>query len=70
MTKFAKLLIEERKRKNMTKKDAATFLDWSAMYYGRFENGYLIPKNENIKKFALFLGISETKLNQILKNNE
>jgi len=66
MTKFTELLIKVRESKHMTKTEVAQFFNWTPMYYGRYENGYLTPQGTNIKKFADFMGISEKQLKEIL----
>lgn len=67
---FKDLLIKTRESKNMTKKQVAMLFDWTPMYYGRYENGYLKPKKANLKKFAEFLEIPEKKLESLLSHIE
>ena len=69
MSKFTKLLKKTREDKNLSKIEVAKLFGWSPMYYGRFENGYLIPSKNNIKKFSEFIGLSVDELNNILKIN-
>ena len=69
MSDFTKLLKKTREDKNMSKIEVAKLFGWSPMYYGRFENGYLNPSNNNIKKFSEFIGLSVDELNNILKLN-
>lgn len=69
MSKFTKLLKKTREDKNLSKIEVAKLFGWSPMYYGRFENGYLTPSKNNIKKFSEFIGLSVDELNNILKIN-
>lgn len=69
MSNFTKLLKKTREDKNLSKIEVAKLFGWSPMYYGRFENGYLIPSKNNIKKFSEFIGLSVDELNNILKIN-
>lgn len=66
MTNFVKLLIKARESKHMTKTEVAQLFNWTPMYYGRYENGYLKPQGANIKKFADFMGISVEQLTELL----
>lgn len=66
MSNFTELLKNTREAKNLTKVDVAKLFGWSPMYYGRYENGYLIPTKNNIIKFADFLGISADELSKLL----
>ena len=74
MSLFTKLLKRKRENNNLTKVDVAKMFGWSPMYYGRYENGYLIPTKNNIPKFSRFLGISSNELykiiNEISKNDD
>ena len=67
INKFTSLLIEAREEKNLLKWQAASLFGWTPMYYGRFENGYLLPNKSNIAKFAEFIGISVEELEKIIK---
>ncbi len=67
MSKFTELLTNAREQKHMTKNDVANLMGWTPMYYGRYENGYLIPKGSNITKFASFIGVSCDELEKILE---
>lgn len=69
MTKFAALLIDARNKMNMTKANAANQLGWTPMYYGRYENGYLLPTKNNIHLFANFIKISVDELEEIVKED-
>lgn len=66
MSIFTELLKRKREDDNLTKVDAAKILGWSPMYYGRYENGYLIPTKNNIPKFARFLNMSSDELCTII----
>lgn len=66
MSKFTDILFKTRKQKNMTKADVAKKMGWTPMYYGRYENGYLIPSESNLKKSSDFLGISISDLSELL----
>ena len=66
MSKFTKLLTKTREQKKMLKVDVANIFGWTAMYYGRYENGHLKPTKNNIGVFAKFIGISIEELNKIL----
>ena len=68
MNKFSELLIKKREEKGMLKKEAAKFFGWTAMYYGRFEKGNLLPTKRNIKYFAKFLEIAESEIMELIKN--
>ena len=68
--KFTDLLIETRIKKNMLKFQVADIFGWTAMYYGRFEKGDLIPNKSNIKKFADFIGLSVSEIEQILNDEK
>lgn len=69
MTSFTELLIKARESKHMTKTQVAKLFNWTPMYYGRYENGYLKPQGANIKKFADFIGITTEQLTKIIANN-
>ena len=43
MSKFSELLTQKRIEKKLKKSDVAYLFGWSPMYYGRFENGHIIP---------------------------
>ena len=70
MSKFSELLINAREQKHMTKVDVAKLMGWTPMYYGRYENGYLVPKGSNITRFASFIGVSYDQLKKILEADE
>ena len=69
MSKFTNMLKHRRLQRKMSKADAARELGWTPMYYGRYENGYLIPTKANINKFAVFLNISESELENIINTS-
>ena len=70
MSLFTEKLIQVRNEKKMHKIDVAHLFGWTPMYYGRYENGYLVPKGENIKRFADFMGITIGELIQILDKDK
>jgi transcriptional regulator with XRE-family HTH domain len=70
MSRFTELLIKARESKKMTKSQVAEYFNWTPMYYGRYENGYLVPRGQNINRFADFIGISPKELEKILSNKE
>lgn len=50
---FAKFLTNYRVQNGLSQKQFAKILGWTPMYYGRFENSYLLPKSDiTIQKFA------------------
>jgi transcriptional regulator with XRE-family HTH domain len=65
---FKDLLSEARKQKNMLKNEVATYFGWSRLYYGRYENGQLLPTKDNIVKFSIFIGIPIDALQEIIDN--
>lgn len=67
--KFNELLKETREKKGLLKKEVATMFDWTAMYYGRYETGDILPTQNNIQRFADFIGISKTDLEKIINNS-
>ena len=69
MNNFAELLTNARESKHMSKTEVAQYFNWTPMYYGRYENGYLKPQGTNIKKFADFIGVSVKELKNILEIN-
>lgn len=69
MNNFAELLTKARESKHMSKTEVAQYFNWTPMYYGRYENGYLKPHGNNIKKFADFIGVSVKELKDILEIN-
>ncbi|MCR4898290.1 MAG: helix-turn-helix transcriptional regulator [Acholeplasmatales bacterium] len=64
--KFAETLRKKREEKSMTKKDVAESFNWTPMYYGRYENGYLLPNKANYDRFAKFMGISVSELEELI----
>lgn len=66
MESFKDLLIHAREEKKLNKSQTAEHFGWTPMYYGRFENGQLLPNKKNIKKFADFLGIDIKELEEII----
>lgn len=70
MIHFKDLLVQARIRKNMTKVQVAKQMGWTPMYYGRYENGYLLPSGLNIKRFAAFIEISESELAEIVDKDK
>lgn len=69
MVYFTQLLTEAREKKNMTKAQVAAQMGWTPMYYGRYENGYLLPTSTNMRRFAEFIGIQEKELSKIVETN-
>lgn len=69
MSKFTTMLKHVRLQRKMSKADVARELRWTPMYYGRYENGYLNPTKANINKFAVFLNINESELENIIKTS-
>lgn len=65
-SKFIELLIKKREQKGLLKKEVAELFDWTPMYYGRYENGNLIPSEYNIILFSKFLEISQEELLEII----
>jgi|688.fasta_scaffold352087_1 transcriptional regulator with XRE-family HTH domain len=59
---FSNLLIEYRKKLGLKKNEVAKILNWTPMYYGRFENNQLYPTKKNIAIFSKLLGIPESDL--------
>lgn len=70
MNQFIKLLYQKRRELSFNKKQMADYLGWTPMYYGRFENGDIIPKGKNIKKFARVLCIKENELRSIIAKDK
>lgn len=70
MIKFCELLSKKRKEKGLHKIDVAARFHWTPMYYGRYENGKLLPSKTNIGLFASFLDMSEIELIDFLEKNE
>lgn len=66
MDEFSNLLKKARIKKHMTKGQVASYFGWTPMYYGRYENGKLIPTRTNYEKFAKFMGITVNQLIKIL----
>lgn len=64
---FHELLKETRQNKSLLKKDVARMFGWTAMYYGRYETGDILPTQSNVQKFADFIGISKTELEDIVE---
>lgn len=69
MNKFGGYLRKRRKEKGMTQAEVASIFGWTAMYYGRYENGKLVPNKSNIKKFSDFLNISTSKIMELIGDN-
>lgn len=67
MTPFQEALKEARERKRLTKAKVAEQMGWTAMYYARYENGYLLPSEANLEKFANFMGISQNALRKLIQ---
>lgn len=65
--KFADLLVQIRSEKKMLKKEVAYSFGWTPMYYGRYENGQLLPTEKNIDIFSSFMGIPVDILTDIVK---
>lgn len=55
---FGELLKQTRLNKGFTQAEMAKMFGWTPMYYGRYENGCLLPTKKNYKRFADFLGLS------------
>lgn len=70
MSKFTDLLKHKRKEKGLTQKETAKEFGWTSMYYGRFENGHLIPTKLNLRLFATFLEIDIKELQKILDEKQ
>lgn len=69
MNLFATKLIEAREKKQLAKKEVAELFDWTPMYYGRYENGKLLPTKNNFEKFASFMGLSKDELEAIIDSS-
>ena len=67
-SKFCVLLRNVREKKGLTKKQVAEIFGWTAMYYGRYENGQLNPTKNNAHFFSSFLGISEDDVLKMSKD--
>lgn len=70
MNKFAILLRKQRNKMKLTKKEMATHLGWTPMYYSRFENGNLLPVGKNINKFAKLLELKPAELILIINETK
>ena len=70
MSEFTEVLSCARKKKKMLKSEVAELFGWTPMYYGRYENGYLIPREANYEKFAKFMGVSKQEIKEILDRDE
>lgn len=65
--RFSKLLIDYRKKNNLLIKDMASLLNWSRMYYSRFEHDKLFPTKGNIDNFCRVLGCTRKTLEEYIK---
>lgn len=54
---FSDFLKKYRIENGLTKKQTAALMGWTPMYYGRFENGNILPSKKNIEKFCANLNI-------------
>lgn len=68
--RFSELLINHRKKHGLKKNEMARFLNWTPMYYGRYENNQLFPNKKNITIFAKILGLSEADLMMFIPQNK
>jgi transcriptional regulator with XRE-family HTH domain len=64
---FSELLRKYRIKHRLKKKEVAKLLNWTPMYYSRFENGQLLPTKGNIDKFKNILSISDQDIIKFIK---
>ena len=62
--KFSEFLIKYRKDNNLTIMQMADSMEWTRMYYARFEHDKLLPTKANIDRFA---SVTKTAKSKILK---
>ena len=67
---FSNKLKEVRIKKKLLKSQVAKLFSWTPMYYGRYENGSLVPSKSNIHKFAEFMNISIPDLEILILNEK
>ena len=68
---FSEYLKKRRSELNLRCMDVAERIGWTPMYYGRFENGKLLPTEHNCKYFAKALDVPEQTIkNFIMKKHK
>lgn len=67
---FANFLKQMREELSLTKVQMAKKFSWTPMYYGRYENGKLLPTKNNLYKFADVLKVDERILLELIKKDK
>ena len=67
---FADFLKQKREEISLTKVQMAKKFSWTPMYYGRFENGKLLPTKQNLYKFVEVLQVDERMLLELIKKDK
>lgn len=70
MNFFADFLKQIRKELSLTKVQMARKFSWTPMYYGRYENGKLLPTKKNLYKFVEVLQIDEKTLLEVIEKDK
>lgn len=68
-TDFTRLLVKERKARNLKKGEVAELFGWCSDYYCKIEKGYINPPKSRIKDFAEYLNISIEELAEIIEKS-
>ena len=70
MCYFANFLKQVRKELSLNKVQMAEKFSWTPMYYGRYENGKLLPTKQNVDKFVKVLNVDESTLLDLIKKDK
>ena len=68
---FADFLKQVREEEfSLTKAQMAKKFSWTPMYYGRYENGKLLPTKQNLHKFVEVLKVDEKILSELITKDK
>ena len=70
METFNNYLKKYRENLSLTKRQMAVKFSWTPMYYGRYENGDIIPSDKVLRKFSDILNIDYDFLKTLVDNQK